>query len=101
MALLLGSLILFKEQSISHPGPPSELVGHIARDLDACHHVWIHCPPGGQSTSEKPTTGEQGMVGEIGTAATEIDGTGKVFVHGEYWDVRSQIQDRRRGSRSG
>ena len=39
---------------------------------------------------KKPTTGEEGMVGKLGTAKSEIDGTGKVFVHGEYWDVRSK-----------
>lgn len=30
------------------------------------------------------------VVGEIATARSEIDGTGKVFVHGEFWDVKSQ-----------
>ena len=42
------------------------------------------------SQKRKPTTGAQGLVGEVGTASTDIDGAGKVFVHGEYWDVSSQ-----------
>jgi len=29
------------------------------------------------------------MVGEIGEAATDIDRKGKVYVHGELWDARS------------
>lgn len=37
----------------------------------------------------KVTTGEQGMIGETGTARTEIAPVGKVFVHGELWDARS------------
>ncbi len=37
----------------------------------------------------KPTTGDVGMIGTFGTTRSEIDGTGKVFVHGELWNVRS------------
>jgi membrane-bound serine protease (ClpP class) len=32
-------------------------------------------------------TGEQGMIGEIGVARTEIAPAGKVFVHGEIWNA--------------
>jgi membrane-bound serine protease (ClpP class) len=39
------------------------------------------------SQKRKPTTGAQGLIGEEGVASTDIDGRGKVFVHGEYWDV--------------
>jgi membrane-bound serine protease (ClpP class) len=35
----------------------------------------------------KVGTGREGMVGETGTAVTEIAPRGKVFVHGEYWDA--------------
>lgn len=37
----------------------------------------------------KVTTGEQGLVGEIGTARTPLTPEGKVFVHGELWDAVS------------
>ena len=37
----------------------------------------------------KPTTGMEGLVGEIGTAKTEILQEGKVFIHGEYWNAYS------------
>jgi membrane-bound serine protease (ClpP class) len=33
------------------------------------------------------TTGEEGMVGEVGLARTSLDPAGKVFVHGELWDA--------------
>ena len=36
-----------------------------------------------------PVTGRIGLIGEIGTARTPLDPTGKVFVHGEYWDARA------------
>jgi membrane-bound serine protease (ClpP class) len=37
----------------------------------------------------RPMTGEEGLVGEVGTALSDLDPTGKVLVHGEYWDARS------------
>ncbi|MFH1625429.1 MAG: nodulation protein NfeD [Pseudomonadota bacterium] len=38
----------------------------------------------------KPTTGVEGLVGEIGVAKTKIYRQGKVFVHGEYWNAYSE-----------
>lgn len=38
----------------------------------------------------KVKTGSEGMVGEIGVARTDIALQGKVFVHGELWDARSE-----------
>jgi len=35
------------------------------------------------------TTGSQGLVGEIGTAVTDLAPGGRVFVHGEYWNATS------------
>ncbi len=35
----------------------------------------------------KPKTGKKGIVGEVGKAVTRIDPEGKVFIHGEYWNV--------------
>ena len=37
----------------------------------------------------KPTTGSVGLVGERGTALTDLDPAGRVFVHGEYWNART------------
>jgi membrane-bound serine protease (ClpP class) len=89
-ALILGSLILFKEQSL--PTPALQLswlvvlpvvltlvvmFGFIARLVIIAQ-------------KRKPTTGDQGLIGQVGTASTDIDGRGKIFVHGEYWDVLSR-----------
>jgi membrane-bound serine protease (ClpP class) len=41
------------------------------------------------SHRRKSITGEEGMIGEEGTAKTEIHNNGKVFVHGEYWNASS------------
>ena len=37
----------------------------------------------------KMVTGSEAMVGEVGSAITELAPAGKVFVHGEYWDATS------------
>ncbi len=38
---------------------------------------------------KKPTTGSEGLVGEVGLAKTDIDGAGQAFIHGEIWTVSS------------
>lgn len=37
----------------------------------------------------KPVTGREGLVGETGTAESDLAPEGKVFVRGEYWDAIS------------
>lgn len=37
----------------------------------------------------KPVTGLEGLVGERGTALTDLEPGGRVFVHGEYWEAKS------------
>jgi len=36
------------------------------------------------------TTGREGMIGEIGVARTQLEPTGKVFVHGELWNATAK-----------
>ncbi|GAB7028347.1 NfeD family protein [Geotalea toluenoxydans] len=38
---------------------------------------------------KKPLTGIAGLIGERGTAETDLNHEGKVFVHGEYWQASS------------
>lgn len=37
----------------------------------------------------RPLTGEEGLVGEVGTALSDLAPMGTVRVHGEYWDARA------------
>jgi membrane-bound serine protease (ClpP class) len=37
----------------------------------------------------KPTTGTEGLVGEVGMASTPLSPEGKVLVHGEFWNAIS------------
>ncbi|RMG58432.1 MAG: nodulation protein NfeD [Deltaproteobacteria bacterium] len=39
---------------------------------------------------QKPKTGFEGIIGQVGIAQTDIDGRGKVFVSGEIWDAFSE-----------
>jgi len=39
--------------------------------------------------SKKAFTGKEGLVGEIGTAQTDLSPDGKVFVHGELWNAEA------------
>jgi len=38
---------------------------------------------------ERPMTGKEGLVGEVGRVIGELNPEGKIVVHGEYWDARS------------
>lgn len=39
----------------------------------------------------KVATGTAGMIGEVGTAYTDLNPEGKVFVHGEFWDAEATV----------
>jgi membrane-bound serine protease (ClpP class) len=38
---------------------------------------------------QKPTTGMEGLVGEVGIASTPITPEGKISIHGEFWNATS------------
>jgi membrane-bound serine protease (ClpP class) len=39
--------------------------------------------------SRRPFSGREGMIGETGTARTDLSPSGKVFVHGELWEAEA------------
>lgn len=39
--------------------------------------------------ARRALTGREGMVGEIGTARTDLSPSGRVFVHGELWEAEA------------
>ena len=43
-----------------------------------------------QARRNKAQTGEEGMIGQLGSTVTELAPGGKVFVHGEYWNAVAQ-----------
>ena len=42
-----------------------------------------------RAQGQRVTTGPQGLVGDVGTASTDLNPDGKVFVHGEVWNATS------------
>jgi membrane-bound serine protease (ClpP class) len=42
-----------------------------------------------RAQGRRVTTGSEGLVGEEGTAKSDVHGAGSVFVHGEYWNAHS------------
>ncbi|RLE29728.1 MAG: hypothetical protein DRJ61_14040 [Acidobacteria bacterium] len=40
--------------------------------------------------SRRPTTGKDGLIGEVGRVVRDLDPRGTVAVHGEWWDARAQ-----------
>jgi len=39
--------------------------------------------------AQKPSTGKEGLIGEVGVAQTNLSPEGKVFVHGEIWQAEA------------
>ena len=87
VSLVLGSLILFKEQTV--PTPALQLSWSVILPVVLALVVMFGLMARLVITAQKrtPTTGAEGLIGEEGTASTKVDGGGKVFVHGEYWNV--------------
>jgi membrane-bound serine protease (ClpP class) len=87
VAMILGSLMLFHESADPFLRVSwavlLAMVGLSAVFFAAVISLAV------RSQYRKPTTGSEGMIGEIGEAVTDIDPGGKVHVVGELWDARS------------
>lgn len=85
-AILLGSLMLFESSA------PFLRVSYavIFSTVAALSAVFIFIITMAVRTfSRHVATGLEGLVGLVGEASTVIDKRGKVFVHGELWEARS------------
>jgi membrane-bound serine protease (ClpP class) len=49
----------------------------------------VAVPVGLLASARRVTTGEEGMIGLVGDAATDLRPRGRVFVHSEYWNAVS------------
>jgi len=86
IALTLGSLMLFDSSvpymrvSLSVIVPTVVLVSSVF--LTA---IWLVV----KAQKSRPTTGREGLLNMLGEARTDIAEQGRAFVHGEYWNARS------------
>jgi membrane-bound serine protease (ClpP class) len=86
VALALGSLLLFDTES-------SDLVvdrsivftaaGTVGAIMLALSYLVF------RSQKLKPTTGMDGLIGEVGEVRNALAPAGKIFVHGEYWNAQA------------
>jgi len=54
----------------------------------------------GKTIFQKPLTGQEGLIGKIGEAITEIDkNNGKIFVMGEIWNAKTISQTIKKGEK--
>jgi membrane-bound serine protease (ClpP class) len=94
--LILGGLMLFRTRGGEDLNVPLWTVGSLsaaaALIMAFLTHrvVWAH--------RQRVTTGEEGLLGEIGEALSDLELEGRVFVHGETWNARSRSVIRK-GSR--
>lgn len=91
IAMALGSLMLFKA-----PGTEFEPVVRVSKQLifattlvSTAFFLFI-VGMAVRSQRQPAATGAEGMIGEVGSALTEIAPRGKVRVHGEIWQATSE-----------
>ena len=86
ISLALGSLLLFDTES-SDFGVARSIVFTAVGTLGAFVLTVSYLVF--RSQKAKPTLGIEGLVGEIGEVRGKLGPTGKIFVHGEYWNARA------------
>ena len=86
--LVLGSLMLFRTPTgISGLGSVRWVLLSISSTAGILMAILTTLVV--RSRRPRPVTGPGGLITEVGTALTDLDPDGKVFVHGEYWNARS------------
>jgi len=86
ISLILGSLLLFPA---SEPGLRLSFGVILVTVLVTTLFFGVVVAKGIEAYRQNPVTGKEGMLGELGTAQTDLAPLGKVFVRGEYWNAVS------------
>ena len=81
MALTLGSLFLYTPESALYVDRQLISATIVAFGAVVAAILFLFV----RDRARRPTTGKEGLIGEVGQAVTAIDSEGKVRVHGEYW----------------
>jgi membrane-bound serine protease (ClpP class) len=89
VALVFGSLILF-ESDVPYLRVSWEVIMLVV--IIVAGFVIFLLTLGVRAQFRRKATGSEGIVGEIGTAKTDITASGgTVFVHGEFWNATSDL----------
>ncbi len=86
ISLLLGSLMLFQSPGEYMKISLSVIIPAV---LVSAGFFIFAITKAVKARLTKPTTGMEGLVGEVGIASTTIAREGKISIHGEFWNVIS------------
>jgi membrane-bound serine protease (ClpP class) len=86
ISLLLGSLMLFRSPVEYMRVSLSVIIPAVL--VSAAFFIFA-VTKAINARLKKPTTGMEGLIGEVGIASTPIAPEGKVSIHGEFWNVIS------------
>lgn len=86
-SLALGSLILMNTQSAVMQVSANVILPVVLTSIGIVAFLAIIVA---KTHLKKSYSGKEGMLGEVGSAQTDIALTGKVFVHGEIWNAASR-----------
>jgi membrane-bound serine protease (ClpP class) len=86
--LILGSLLLFRDAP-EMPGMAGARWVILSIAASAAVLMGILTTLVARVWRRRAATGLSGLVSEEGTALTDLDPNGRVFVHGEYWNARA------------
>jgi membrane-bound serine protease (ClpP class) len=92
VSILFGALMLFEEQPLPTPALEVSLSVILPVTLFLAALTIVLGRKVVEAQRRVPVTGQEGLLGKVGTARTEIDGNGKIFIHGEYWDARAKAR---------
>ena len=86
-AMIIGSLMLVKSP-IPELRPALHVILPVAIGVSLIVAFLLTLVV--RAHARRPFTGREGMIGEIGTARTDLAPAGKVFVHGELWEAEGE-----------
>ena len=86
--MLIGSLMLFQETSISAPRVDWRVA--LAAAIMTGLFFFFAMGMALKTKLTKPTTGREGLVGEKGIAISNLSPEGQVAIHGEIWKALSE-----------
>jgi membrane-bound serine protease (ClpP class) len=86
VAMIIGSMMLI-DSPVPELRPSLRLIIPVAAGISLVCIFLVALVVKAQA--RRALTGREGMIGETGTARTDLAPTGKVFVHGELWEAES------------
>ena len=87
VSMLIGSMILINSP---WPGARIRLTTSLSVTLPLAVITVILVRVAWAARLRKSVTGEEGLINSIGITRTDLEPSGKVFVHGEWWEARAE-----------